>query len=92
MKKFVIVAALMALGSSAFGAGIDSRAYTCGGLHALVAAKGFVYVGVPFQGFAVANGNFCSGEERLESRSVATNDNPECVVPYCETRPTLEGQ
>jgi hypothetical protein len=91
MKTFVIVAALLAFGSSAFAAGIDSRAYTCGGLHDLIAARGFIYIGIPFQGFAVAGANFCAGNERLESRSVATSDNPQCTIPYCEYRPTQEG-
>jgi hypothetical protein len=90
MKKFVIAAAVAALGSSAFAAGIDSRAYTCGGLHALIAQRGFVYIGIPFQGFAVSGANFCSSNERLESRSVATSDSPQCPVPFCEDRPTLE--
>lgn len=87
MKRLVISAAVVVFGSSAFGAGIDSRAYTCSALHALIAQRGFVYIGTPFQGFAVANAGFCSGDERLESRSVVTTDNPECGVPYCETRP-----
>jgi hypothetical protein len=91
MKKFVIIAAVMAFGSSAFAAGIDSRAYTCSGLHALIAARGFIYIGIPFQGFAVASANFCAGSDRLESRSVATSDNPQCTVPYCEYFPTEEG-
>jgi hypothetical protein len=91
MRKFVIAAAVAAFGSSAFAAGIDSRAYTCGGLHALIAARGFVYIGIPFQGFAVSGANFCSGNERLASRSVATSDNPQCTVPYCEDRPSQEG-
>ena len=66
MKKFVIAAAVVAFGSSAFAAGIDSRAYTCGGLNALIAQRGFVYIGIPFQNFAVSGANFCSGNERLE--------------------------
>ena len=90
MKKFVIVAAVVAFSSSAFAAGIDSRTYTCGGLHALIGSKGYIYIGVPFQGFAVANASSCSGGERLESRSVATSDSPECVVRYCEARPEQE--
>jgi hypothetical protein len=90
MKKFMIAAAVATLGSSAFAAGIDSRAHTCGDLHALIAQRGFVYIGIPFQGFAVSGANFCSGNERLESRSVATSDNPQCPVPSCEDRPTLE--
>jgi hypothetical protein len=92
MKKFAIIVATLAFGSSAFAAGIDPRASTCAGLQAEIAARGFVYIGIPFQGFAVSSANFCSGDERLESRSVATSDNPECVVPYCEERPSQEGQ
>jgi hypothetical protein len=91
MRKFVIAAAVVAFGSSAFAAGIDSRAYTCGGLHALIAARGFVYIGIPFQGFVVSGANFCGGNDRLEPRSVATSDDPQCAVPYCEQRPTQEG-
>jgi hypothetical protein len=90
MKKIVIIAAVLAFGSSAFAAGIDPRVYTCGGLQALIAAKGFVYIGIPFQSYAVAGAGFCSGDERLESRAVITSDNPECAVPYCEARPGLE--
>jgi hypothetical protein len=90
MKKFVIAAAVAALGSSAFAAGIDSRAYSCSGLHGLITQRGFVYIGIPFQGFAVSGANFCSGSERLGSRSVATTDNPQCPVPFCEDRPSLE--
>ena len=91
MKKFAIVAAIMAFGSSAFGAGIDSRAYTCGGLHALIMTRGFVFLDSPIQGFAVSGGNFCSGSERLESRSVTTSDTSQCVVRYCDARPNQEG-
>jgi hypothetical protein len=90
MKKFLIASAVMAFGSSAFAAGIDSRAYTCGGLQALIAQRGFVYIGIPFQGFAVSGANFCSSNERLESRSLATSDNLQCPVPFCEDRPSLE--
>ena len=91
MQKFVIVAAVVAFGSSAFAAGIDSRAYTCASLHALIVERGFVYIGIPFQGFAVSSAYFCSGSERLESRSVATSDNPQCPIPYCESRSSREG-
>jgi hypothetical protein len=90
MKHLVIAASVAVLGSSALAAGIDSRAYSCGGLHALIAQQGFVYIGVPFQGFVVSGARFCSGNERLESRSVATSDNPQCPVPFCEDRPSLE--
>jgi hypothetical protein len=90
VKKFVVIVAVLAFSATASAMGIDSRAYTCSGLHALIAAKNFVYIGMPFQGFAVSGANFCGGSERLESRSVATSDSPACVVPYCETRPSQE--
>ena len=82
----MIAAAVAAFGSSASAAGINSRAYACSQLHALIAARGFVYIGIPFQGFAVSGANFCSGGSRLEARSVATSDNPQCGIPYCEDR------
>jgi len=87
VKKLALIMALLTSGSSAFAAGIDSRSYTCGGLNALIAARGVVYIASPFQGFAVAGGNFCSGSDRLEARTLATSDNPQCAVPYCEARP-----
>ena len=87
MKKIVIAATVLVFGLPAFAAGINSRTYTCGELQALIAARGFVYIGIPFQGFAVSGADVCSGDERLEARSVATSDNPQCAVPYCETRP-----
>ena len=90
MKKFVVIGAALAFSASASAAGTDSRAYTCSGLHALIAAKNFVYIGIPFQGYAVSGAGFCAGDERLESRSVATSDSPACLVPYCETRPSQE--
>ena len=91
MKKLVIIAATLAFGSSAFAEGINSRAYACGGLHALIAARGFIYIEIPFQGFVVSGANFCGGNERLEPRGMATSDDPQCTVPYCEYRPSQEG-
>jgi hypothetical protein len=87
MKRIVIAATALVFGLPAFAAGIDSRAYTCGQLHALIAARRFVYIGTPFQGFAVSGADVCSGDERLEPRGVETSDNPQCTIPYCETRP-----
>jgi hypothetical protein len=92
VKKFMVIVAVLAFSASASAAGIESRAYTCSGLQSLIAAKGFVYIGIPFQGFAVSGANFCAGDERLESRSVATSDSPACTVPYCETRPGQENR
>ena len=91
MRSFVIAAVIAAFGSSALAAGINSRAYTCAQLHALIAAQGFVYIGIPFQGFAVSSAYFCSGSDRLEARSVITSDNPQCNIPYCEEQPNKDG-
>src|SRR3954469_16456440 len=91
VKKLATIVAVLASGSSAFAAGVDPRAYTCAGLQSLIAARGFVYLGIPFQGFVVSGANLCGGNERIEPRSVATSDDPQCTVPYCEQRPTQEG-
>ena len=66
MKKFVVPGAALAFSASASAAGMNSRAYTCGGLHALIAAKDFIYIGIPLQGFAVSGADFCAGSERLD--------------------------
>jgi hypothetical protein len=87
----MIAAAVLVCASQAFAAGVDPRAYTCAGLHALIAQRGFVYLGIPFQGFVVSSANFCGGAERLEPRSVSTSDTAQCTVPYCEYRPSQEG-
>ena len=94
MKYLAVVAAVSIIfASSGFAAGVDSRTYTCAGLQALVAARGFVFIGNPdFQDFVVAGEYYCSGNDRVDLRSVATSDNPQCPVHYCVTRPTVEGQ
>jgi hypothetical protein len=88
MRRFAFIAAMMAfICSPAFAAGVDSRAYTCAGLHALIAANGFVFISSPtFGDFVVANAYYCSGGEGIESRSVPTRDTPECIVKYCGSR------
>jgi hypothetical protein len=71
----------------AAAAGVDSRAYTCAGLQSLIAAQGFVFISqATFGDFVVANRSYCSGGDVLERRSVATSDNPECLVNYCVSR------
>lgn len=86
-RRLAALAAAITFSSSALAAGIDSRAYTCAGLHALVAAKGFVFIGNPdFEDFVVAGVSQCSGgtySSYLQTRSVPTRDNPECPVNYC---------
>jgi hypothetical protein len=83
-NRFALVAAAMTFSFSAFAAGVDSRAYTCDGLHALVAATHFVFIDYPsFMDFAVASGSWCSSGEIIQRRSVPTSDNPECLVNRC---------
>jgi hypothetical protein len=81
------------LSSSAFAAGIDSRAYTCTGLQSLIAQHGFVFISqATFGDFAVANRSVCSGGDPVvERRSVATSDNPECIINYCVSREPQNG-
>ncbi len=84
MRKLAAILAAIAFGFPAFAAGIDSRAYTCTALHALISAHGFVFIGNPdFQDFAVADVSQCSGGATIQLRSVPTSDNPECLVNYC---------
>ena len=86
MKKFAGALAVIAVSSSSFAAGIDSRSYTCASLQAMVAAKGFVFLNNPtFQDFVVANVSYCGGggSAVIQRRSVPTTDNPECLVNYC---------
>jgi hypothetical protein len=91
VKKSAAILALMVFAFPASAAGIDSRAYTCTGLHSLVAANRFVFIGNPsFQDFVVANASFCGGGQRIELRSVQTSDNPECPVNYCTSIPDNE--
>jgi hypothetical protein len=85
MKRSILIVALALFGSSAFAAGVDSRAYTCDGLHALVAANRFVFVNYPsYMDFVVANGSYCSSGEIIQLRSVPTSDNPQCLVNRCK--------
>jgi hypothetical protein len=86
----------MAIGSSAFAAGIDSRTYSCAALQGLIAAKGFIFINNPnFEDFVVASPSYCSGGGAgtvpLQRRSVATTDNPECLVLYCGASSDMSG-
>jgi len=77
-------AAAMTFSFSTFAAGVDSRAYSCDGLHAIVVANRFVFINYPsFMDFVVANGSYCSSGEVIQLRSVPTSDNPECLVNRC---------
>ena len=85
MNRFALILCAMTLSSSVFAAGVDSRAYTCDGLHALVAANRFVFINYPsFMEFVVANGSYCTSGEIIQLRSVPTSDSPECLVNRCK--------
>jgi len=82
----------MALSSSASAAGINSGAYTCPDLQALILARGFVFINNPdFGDFVVSNASLCGGSERIQLRSVPTTDRPECFVNYCIPAPNRGG-
>jgi hypothetical protein len=86
IKCLALILAAMALGSPALAAGIDSRAYSCPDLQALVAAKRFVFINNrTFEDFIVADASYCGGggSARMVRRSVPTTDSPECLVNYC---------
>src|SRR5258708_2903238 len=86
IKHLALILGAIALTSSAFAAGIDSRTYSCADLQRLIAAKGFIYINNPsFGDFAVASAAYCSGGDSVPTqlRSVPTTDNPECLVNYC---------
>jgi len=84
MKRFALMVVLALFSSSALAAGVDSRAYTCAGLHALVAANRFVFINyLSFMDFVVAGGSDCSSGEIIQLRSVPTSDNAECLVNRC---------
>jgi hypothetical protein len=90
-KLMLATGVVLALVAPAYPAGVDSRAYTCASLQSMIAARGFVFISQPaFGDFVVANVSYCSGGVEggaiLESRSVPTGDNPECLVNYCSTR------
>jgi len=76
----------------ALAAGVDSRAFTCPALQALIAQYRFVFIGDPdFQDFVVSNSSVCSGPDIIEPRTVPTSDNPQCLVNYCRRRGDFTG-
>jgi hypothetical protein len=88
MKTLALSVAITAFSASALAAGIDSRAYTCAGLHALVETNRFIFIGNPnFQDFVVSGPYYCGGGQYVQLRSVPTSDNPECTVNYCVSVP-----
>ena len=83
MKIIALVVSAIALSYPAFAAGIEPRGVRCGDLQALIAAKGYVFIAQPFGDFVVADGSLCSPGEHMQTRSVTTIDNPQCLVTYC---------
>ena len=84
--RLALALSAMAIGSSTFAQGADSRALTCTALHNMVTAQHFIFINNPnFQDFIVADVSYCSGggSAQIQLRSVPTSDNPECVVNYC---------
>jgi hypothetical protein len=68
-----VALALALFSSSALAAGVDSRVYTCDGLHALLGANRFVFINYPtFMEFVVDNGSYCSAGEMIGLRSAPT--------------------
>ena len=85
MKRVALALAVMALGPSAFAAGIDSRAYSCPQLQGLIATYRFVFINNPnFDDFVVADHSQCSFSQIVIRRTVPTIDNSECIVNYCK--------
>jgi hypothetical protein len=83
-KRFALIVALALVSSTAFAAGVDSRAYTCAGLHALVTTNRFVFINyASFMDFVVANASYCTSGEVIQLRGVPTSDNAQCLVNRC---------
>jgi hypothetical protein len=96
IKILALILGSIAVSSSAFAAGIDSRTYNCADLHSLIVAKRFIFINNPtFEDFVVANASYCAGGDggsaQLELRSVPTSDSPECVVNYCASARNMSG-
>ena len=88
MRALAVTLAVALFAASATAAGIDSRIYRCADLHALIAARGFVFISEPaFGDFVVSGRYYCGGGDIVHLRSVPTVDNPECVVNYCVPPP-----
>ena len=90
MKKLLLAIVATAIASTANAAGVDSRTMNCGNLQALIAQRGFVFISqATFGDFVVSNPWYCQGQgvgTALQTRTVATSDNPQCVVKYCVDR------
>src|ERR1051325_1306165 len=90
VKRLGLVISIgMVFSLPAHAAGIDSRVYTCANLQALIAGRGFVFIGQPaFGDFVVANASFCGGGGVMQQRRLAPADYPACPVNYCTGYPS----
>jgi hypothetical protein len=84
IKRLALIVGAMALSTAASAAGINSGAYTCTDLHAVIIARGFIFINnLNFQDIVVADASLCGGGEQLQLLSVPTADRAECPVNYC---------
>ena len=84
IRKLALVVAAMLLNFPALAAGINSTAYTCPTLQALILARGYIFIGnSTFQDFVVANASLCSGGEQALVYTLPTMDQAQCPVTYC---------
>lgn len=91
MKQLaLILVAALGFAGAASAAGVDSQTMTCANLQGLIAARGFVFISqATFGDFVVSDPSYCQGQgigTFLQTRTVATSDNPQCVVRYCVGR------
>ena len=90
MKKLLVAILVTGIASPAIAAGVDSRTMNCVDLQALIVQRGFVFISqATFGDFVVSNPWYCQGQgvgTYLQTRTVATSDNSQCVVKYCVDR------
>ena len=83
-RRLALIILPVAFNLPAAAAGVNSHAYSCAQLHALIAQNRWIFINNPdFEDIVVADSHVCSFSDRLEWRSVATTDTPECVVYQC---------
>jgi hypothetical protein len=84
VRRLALALGAAVISTVASAAGIDSQSYTCGDLQTLIASRGFVFISqATFGDFVVASVSYCPGGSVLQTRSVATRDNAQCLVDYC---------
>ena len=84
ISRLLAIVAAVALSFPAAASGIDSHAYSCAGLHALIAANRWIFINNPdFEDIVVADVKICSLADQFDLRSVPTTDTRECVVYHC---------